>query len=65
MCSDHSLVASYSDPKKISPRFGAYKSLMLTFLFEFTNWSLGNDFAYNSNGIGFLCVLCVHEILGF
>ena len=37
MCSDHSLVASYSDPKIFSSPFGALNSLVLTFLFEYTN----------------------------
>ena len=31
-------------------------SLMLTFLFEDTNWSLGSDFTYNSNIKLFICV---------
>ena len=48
MCSGHLLVASYSGPNFFLPRFDALMSLVLTFLFEYTNWSLGSDFTYNS-----------------
>ena len=46
--SNHSLVASYSSPNFFSSRFGAQKSLVLSFVFEYTNWSFGCDFLYNS-----------------
>ena len=38
MCTGHSLVASYSGPKKNSSFFKDLESLVLSFLFEHTNW---------------------------
>ena len=37
MCSGHSLAASYFGSKKNSSHFGALESLVLSFLFEYTN----------------------------
>ena len=39
MCSGHSLVALYSAPNVFLSHFGALESLVLSFLFEYTNWS--------------------------
>ena len=39
MCSGHSLVALYFGPNFFSSHFGALESLVLSFLFEYTNWS--------------------------
>ena len=39
LCSDHSLVASDSDPKKFLVSFWTLESLVLSFFFEYTNWS--------------------------
>ena len=39
MCSGHSLVASYSSPNFFSSHFGGLQSLVLFFLFEYTNLS--------------------------
>ena len=48
MCSGLSLVASYSGPNFSSSLFGGLESLVLSFLFEHTKWSLHGDFKYNS-----------------
>ena len=39
MCSGHSLVASYSGPIFYWSHFGSLERLVLSFLFEYTNWS--------------------------
>ena len=40
MCSDHSLVASYSSPNFFMQLFEGLESLVPSFLSEDTNWSL-------------------------
>ena len=48
MCSDHSLVASYSGPNFFFVSFWCIKQFGAHFLFEYTNGSFGSDFLYNS-----------------
>ena len=55
MCIGHSLVASYSDPNFFSSLFGGLENLVLSFLFEYTNWSFHRDFTNNS-----IVVSCYH-----
>ena len=48
ICSGRTLVASYSDSNFFSSHFGALESLVLSFFFEYINWSFDRDFTNNS-----------------
>ena len=51
MCIGHSLVVSHFGPNYFSFHFGHLESLVLSFLFMYTNWSFHRDFTNNSNNI--------------